>query len=415
MKLYADLHIHSRYSRACSPELVPENLALWGKRKGIRILGTGDFTHPGWQEMLDQSLEEKYPGLYGLKNNLSDTLFVYQTEIASIYKQGEKVRRVHNLIFAPNRQAATGINTALERLGCNLKSDGRPIIGVHNADLVKLIKDVDPNCELIPAHIWTPHFGAFGSMSGFDSLEEGYGSEYKLIWAVETGISSDPPMAWRVGALDGIRLISNSDPHSLRRLGREANVLELEPKDFSYQGLMQALKGHGPGQLQHTVEFFPEEGRYHFDGHDACGFSCSPTESRRLKSLCPICGKKLTLGTLHRVDALASQLSGSEATVDRVPYKHTLQLEEVIASSLGVGSSSKKVQTLYMQVTDQRPEFEILFDLSESELSALLGPSIGQDLMRVRRGQVKLEPGFDGRYGKVSILKKSSDLFAIAG
>jgi PHP family Zn ribbon phosphoesterase len=252
-------------------------------------------------------------------------------------------------------------------------------------------------------------------MSGFDSLEEGYGSESKQIWAVETGISSDPPMAWRVGALDGIRLISNSDPHSLRRLGREANVLELEPKDLSYQGLIQALQGRGPGQLQYTVEFFPEEGRYHFDGHDACGFSCSPTESRRLKSLCPICGKKLTLGTLHRVDALASQLSGSEATVDRVPYKHTLQLEEVIASSLGVGSSSKKVQTLYMQVTDQWPEFEILFDLSESELSALLGPSIGQDLMRVRRGQVKLEPGFDGRYGKVSILKKSSDLFAIAG
>ncbi len=407
MKLYADLHIHSRYSRACSPELVPENLAIWAKRKGIGVLGTGDFTHPGWQEMLDKSLEEKTPGLYGLKNDLSDTLFLYQTEIASIYKQGDKVRRVHNLVFAPNRATALKISDKLTSLGCNLRSDGRPITGVRNEDLLALIKDIDEKCELVPAHLWTPHFGAFGSMSGFDSLEEGYGKMASYIWAVETGISSDPVMNRMVGSLDRVQLLSNSDPHSLRRIGRECNALEVDKQLLSYESIINALKDV-KGGLLYTVEFFPEEGRYHLDGHKDCNFSCLPKQTRELKGMCPVCGKALLRGTLSRAEELGSK---QEASVIKQFYK-TLQLEEIIAETVGVGVQSKKVQSAYLSATDQAPELEILLHMPEQHLVQVLGQAVAFGVLKVRRGELSIDPGFDGCYGKVTLHSAPRDLFS---
>lgn len=411
MKLYADLHVHSKYARACSPELTPTNLALWGKRKGIQILGTGDFTHPAWQVDLDTELEEQLPGLYGIKEQQGGPYFLYQTEIASIYKKDDKLRRVHNLIFAPSRETSKKIIAELEKLGCNLRSDGRPITGVHNEDLVKLVKDVDAESELVPAHIWTPHFGAFGSLSGFDSLAGGYGEESKYIWAIETGISSDPDMNWRVSELNSRTLISNSDLHSLRRLGREANCLSIEEDQLSYSSVMDALKNKDSKGMLYTVEFFPEEGRYHFDGHRDCKFSCEPARTSKLKEICPVCGKKLLRGALSRVEALTDQSPGAVST--RVPYKKTLQLEEIIAASLGVGVQSKKVQSIYLTATDQRAEFELLFDASEEVLEKALGRATAEGVMYSRAGKVSVEPGYDGVYGKVTLFSpKELDLFS---
>lgn len=411
MKLYADLHIHSRYSRACSPDLTPQNLLSWGKRKGIQILGTGDFTHPVWQADLAVALEEQRPGLYGLKGQVGGPYFLYQTEIASIYKKDGKLRRVHNLLFTPSREASQKIIAELEKLGCNLRSDGRPITGVHNEDLVKLVKDVDEKCELIPAHIWTPHFGALGSLSGFDSLAGGYGDQAKYIWAVETGISSDPDMNWRVSELNTRTLISNSDLHSLRRLGREANCISVDENKLSYRAVMEALQNKDKKGLLYTVEFFPEEGRYHLDGHRDCKFSCEPKRTGELKGICPVCGKKILQGALSRVEALADQPTGAVKT--RVPYKKTLQLEEIIAGSLGVGAQSKKVQSLYMSATNVSTEFSLLFDAELNVLQELLGPAVAKGVLYTREGKLSVEPGYDGVYGKVTLFSpKELELFS---
>ncbi len=402
MRVIADLHIHSRYARACSVALNAENIGLWSDKKGITVVGTGDFLHPKWCEELQKDLVESETGLYRLKSKSANARFFLSTEIASIYKQGDKVRRVHNLIFAPNFRAVEKLTTALEKRGANLRSDGRPITGIHCDELLKICKDADQQIEVVPAHVWTPHFGVFGSLSGFDTLEECFGDQTKHIFAVETGISSDPGMNWQVGLLDNIALISNSDAHSLHKMGREANVFELADSQFSYQGIIQAMRNRNPKQFLYTIEFFPEEGRYHLDGHRDHKFSCLPEETKKYGGICPVCGKKLLRGVMSRVDDLATRAYGQKPK-RTVPYKNVIPLEEVIAETYGVGVTSKKVTTAYESLIAKKTEFEILLDLQREEVAQLGGVDLAESIMRVREGRVSIQGGYDGLYGKIQI------------
>lgn len=411
MRIIADLHIHSRYSRACSKDLTPANIGLWADKKGIQVIGTGDFLHPKWRAELEAALKESEPGLYMLKDKSSTARFMLTVELASIYKFGDKVRRVHNLIFAPNFAAAGKLASALEKRGVNLKSDGRPIMGIHSSELVKICKEVDPKIELIPAHVWTPHFGVFGSLSGFNSLKEAFGDQFQHIFAVETGLSSDPAMNWQIGDLDQISLISNSDAHSLRKIGREANVFELSKAQLSYSGIMEAIRSRDPKKFLYTIEFFPEEGKYHLDGHRDHKFSCLPEETKRLGGICPVCGKKLLRGVLSRVDELASRPLGKKPK-SVIPYKSIIPLEEIIAETLGVGVTSKKVLTSYESLVAKSPEFEILLDTPRDELEVLAGNQLTESIMRVREGRVSIAGGYDGEFGKIKIYtdKEKQDL-----
>lgn len=411
MRLIADLHIHSKYARACSKLLTPENIALWCAKKGIGLVGTGDFTHPGWMKELEESLEEVKPGLYQLrarKNADSDAdkrgavYFMFTCEVSSIYKQGDKVRRVHNLVFAPNLEAAKKFSAALEKRGANLKSDGRPIMGIHCPDLVKIAKDVNEDMEIIPAHAWTPHFGVFGSLSGFDSLEEAYGDMTKYIFAIETGLSSDPAMNWQVESLDHISLISNSDPHSLHRLGREANVCEVNPDKLSYAEIIRIIRDKNPREFLFTAEYFPEEGRYHLDGHRDCTFSCTPEETARRNGACPVCGRQLLKGVLNRVSALSKREIGFKPS-GSVPFRNLVPLEEIISETLGFGVASKKVQAEYERIITNYTEFEVLLDLSPEILPIATTNEIARSIQRVRAGQLEITPGYDGVYGTVHI------------
>lgn len=412
MKVIADLHIHSKYSRACSKDLTPENLAVWSKKKGINILGTGDFLHPKWLSELKEQLVEVKPGLYSLKDKSSESLFILTTEVASIYKQGDRVRRVHNLIFAPNFKAVDRLIAPLEARGANLKADGRPIMGIPCPELLKLCKDADEAIEVVPAHAWTPHFGVFGSLSGFDSIEEAYGDMSKYIFAIETGLSSDPKMNWQISKLDKYALISNSDAHSLRKLGREANVFELEPKDLSYQQIIKIIKQKKPKQFLQTIEFFPEEGKYHLDGHRDHQYSCLSKETKRLKGLCPICGKQLLRGVMHRTDDLGDRAYGF-IPEKSIPYVSTIPLEEIIAETFGVGVTSKKVIAKYEEIVLKASEFSVLLDLPKSEIALIAGPEIAESIIRVRENKVTIFPGYDGVFGKINIYsdKERAKLF----
>lgn len=402
MKTYVDLHIHSKYARACSKDLTPRNIVLWCAKKGIGIVGTGDFTHPKWFHELGEVLVEKESGLYGLQNGSTDVRFLYTAEVSSIYKQGEKVRRVHNLIFAPTREAAGKLNSALRDWGVNLSSDGRPITKLQCAELVKMCKETDERIEVIPAHAWTPHFGVFGSLSGFDSLQEAYGEMAKYIFAVETGLSSDPAMNWQVQALDNISLISNSDPHSLHRLGREANCFEMEVAARSFAEVIRIIKDKNPKEFLYTVEFFPEEGRYYLDGHADCEFSCKPSQTKKFAGVCPVCGKKILRGVLARVGDLGNREQGVVPD-HAVPFKNTIPLEEVIADTYNMGVVSKKVQLKYEALVGQVREFDLLFNLEGTELRQICGREIAESIERVREGAVHIQAGYDGKYGKIHI------------
>lgn len=402
MRIIADLHIHSGHARACSKDLIPENIALWADKKGIGLAGAGDFTHPQARAELQEALAEAEPGLYRLKNGSSQARFMLTAELSSIYKQGDKVRRIHNLVYAPSFAAAEALVQKLEARGVNLKSDGRPIMGVPAGELLKICKDADPDIELVPGHAWTPHFGLFGSLSGFNSIEEAFGDQAKHVFAVETGLSSDPAMNWQVSQLDNIALISNSDAHSLRKIGREANVFDLSESEFSYRGIMDAIRSSDLKKFLYTIEFFPEEGKYHLDGHRDHKFSCLPEETKRYGGICPVCGKKLLRGVLSRVDDLASRPLGARPPRS-VPFKNAIPLEEVIAETLGVGVASKKVMVDYERLVAQNPEFEILLDLPREELDALAGEALSESIIRVREGQVNIEPGYDGLFGKIQI------------
>ena len=407
MKIIGDLHIHSRFSMATSKEGTPENLDFWARKKGISLIGTGDFTHPAWRAELRERLIPEGNGLYRLKEEYvkeesrkfsgEGTRFVVSGEISSIYKKNGKTRKVHNVILLPGLEAADAMAQCLEKIG-NIHSDGRPILGLDSHDLLEMMLDVCPEGILIPAHIWTPHFSVLGAKSGFDSVEECFEELTSYVHALETGLSSDPAMNWRISGLDRYQLVSNSDAHSPSRLGREANLLDIE---CSYEGLYQAIQT-GKG-LEGTVEFFPEEGKYHFDGHRKCGVSLSPTEAERLGEICPVCGKKLTMGVDHRVEQLADREEGF-VKEDGRKYESLVPLPEVISACMGYSNASKKVQGCFEQMLQKLgTEFDILRNVPAEDIKSCAGERIAEGIENVRTGHVKRIPGYDGEYGKIEL------------
>ena len=411
MKMIADLHIHSRFSMATSKEGTPENLDFWARKKGISLIGTGDFTHPVWREELKERLLSEGNGLYRLRDEYvkeesrkfpgEGTRFVVSGEISSIYKKNGKTRKVHNVILLPGLEAADAMAQRLEKIG-NIHSDGRPILGLDSHDLLEMMLDVCPEGILIPAHIWTPHFSVLGAKSGFDSVEECFEELAPYIHALETGLSSDPAMNWRISKLDRYQLISNSDAHSPSKLGREANLLDI---DCSYEGLYQAIQtGQG---LEGTVEFFPEEGKYHFDGHRKCGVSLSPVEAERLGGICPVCGKKLTMGVDHRVEQLADRAEGF-VKKDGKKYESLVPLPEVISTCMGYSAASKKVQGCFEQMIQTLgTEFDILRNVPSEDIKSCAGERIAEGIENVRTGNVKRIPGYDGEYGKIELFDEN--------
>ena len=411
MKMIADLHIHSRFSMATSKEGTPENLDFWARKKGISLIGTGDFTHPVWREELKERLVSEGNGLYRLRDEYvkeesrkfpgEGTRFVVSGEISSIYKKNGKTRKVHNVILLPGLEAADAMAQRLEKIG-NIHSDGRPILGLDSHDLLEMMLDVCPEGILIPAHIWTPHFSVLGAKSGFDSVEERFEELAPYIHALETGLSSDPAMNWRISKLDRYQLVSNSDAHSPSKLGREANLLDI---DCSYEGLYRAIQtGEG---LEGTVEFFPEEGKYHFDGHRKCGVSLSPVEAERLGGICPVCGKKLTMGVDHRVEQLADRAEGF-VKKDGKKYESLVPLPEVISTCMGYSAASKKVQWCFEQMIQTLgTEFDILRNVPSEDIKSCAGERIAEGIENVRTGNVKRIPGYDGEYGKIELFDEN--------
>ena len=411
MKTIADLHIHSRFSMATSKEGTPENLDFWARKKGISLIGTGDFTHPVWREELKERLVSEGNGLYRLRDAYvkeesrkfpgEGTRFVVSGEISSIYKKNGKTRKVHNVILLPSLEAADAMAQRLEKIG-NIHSDGRPILGLDSHDLLEMMLDVCPEGIMIPAHIWTPHFSVLGAKSGFDSVEECFEELAPYIHALETGLSSDPAMNWRISKLDRYQLVSNSDAHSPSKLGREANLLDI---DCSYEGLYRAIQtGEG---LEGTVEFFPEEGKYHFDGHRKCGVSLSPVEAERLGGICPVCGKKLTMGVDHRVEQLADRAEGF-VKKDGKKYESLVPLPEVISACMGYSTASKKVQGCFEQMIQTLgTEFDILRNVPSEDIKSCAGERIAEGIENVRTGNVKRIPGYDGEYGKIELFEEN--------
>ena len=411
MKMIADLHIHSRFSMATSKEGTPENMDFWARKKGISLIGTGDFTHPVWREELKERLVSEGNGLYRLRDAYvkeesrkfpgEGTRFVVSGEISSIYKKNGKTRKVHNVILLPSLEAADAMAQRLEKIG-NIHSDGRPILGLDSHDLLEMMLDVCPEGILVPAHIWTPHFSVLGAKSGFDSVEECFEELAPYIHALETGLSSDPAMNWRISKLDRYQLVSNSDAHSPSKLGREANLLDI---DCSYEGLYRAIQtGEG---LEGTVEFFPEEGKYHFDGHRKCGVSLSPVEAERLGGICPVCGKKLTMGVDHRVEQLADRAEGF-VKKDGKKYESLVPLPEVISACMGYSTASKKVQGCFEQMIQTLgTEFDILRNVPSEDIKSCAGERIAEGIENVRTGNVKRIPGYDGEYGKIELFDEN--------
>ncbi len=398
MQIITDFHLHSKWSRACSKDLTIPNIAQACERKGIHFCGTSDAFHPAWREEIGTELEALGDGVFALRGNRSTTRFLLSTEISCIYKRGEQVRRVHHIILFPSLEALDRLTQTLNDRGCNLKSDGRPIVGLDSEELLKMTLDADPACMLIPAHVWTPWFALFGSKSGFDSIEECFGGMSPHIYAIETGLSSDPKMNARLSALDSIFLVSNSDAHSARNLGREANVFEMDKP--SYGELRRIFVEHDREKFIETIEFFPEEGKYHADGHRDCKFWCQPEETKKLKGRCPTCGRPLTIGVLHRVSELADRAPEDELPVQ--PHRSIIPLTELISDVVGVGKNSKRVLREYDAIINEgRSEFDVLLNVPKNELENVASSEIVDAIMAARAGQVDLTPGYDGEYGVI--------------
>ncbi len=396
MKLIADLHIHSSHSRACSKDLSLENLEKYARIKGLGLLGTGDFTHPKWIQEIKSKLRE---GENEILYSSSDFPFLLQTEISLAYTQGGKGRRIHYIILAPSLEVVNQITEFLLTKG-RVDYDGRPIFGMSSVALLDELMKISSEIELIPAHAWTPWFGIFGSESGFDSLQECFGDKANKIHAIETGMSSDPAMNWRIPWLDGITLMSNSDCHSFWpwRIGREANVLEM--KELSYKNIIAAIR-EGKGFVE-TIEVDPGYGKYHFDGHRLCGVVMSPQESARHSNICPKCGKKMTIGVLNRVEQLAPvDRPEGFARKGAVPFKSLIPLSEIIAELNSSPVASKKTWQVYNALLEKfGTEFNILLDATESELKTVVDEKLAAAIMKNREGKIAVQPGYDGEYGK---------------
>ena len=423
---HADLHIHSRFSRACSRDCDIEHLSAVALRKGLRVLGTGDFTHPAWSAELRETLVPAEPGLFRVRPELEKRLlrdspatcagtvrFMLSVEISTIYRRGERTRKVHHLIYAPSFGAADRITTALAKIG-NLASDGRPILGLDSRDLLDITLSADPGCFLVPAHVWTPWFAALGSKSGFNAVQECYADLAEHIFAVETGLSSDPPMNWACSSLDAYRLVSNSDAHSPPMLGREATVFDTE---LDYFAMAAALRtGNG---LEGTIEFFPEEGKYHLDGHRKCGVRVDPEQTRELDATCPQCGKPLTVGVLHRIAELADRPAGFRPP-GAAGFTSLVQLPEIVGEMLATGPKSKKVVSeVGRLVAALGPELSILQETPLDDLRRAGGSLLSEGIARLRRGEVIRDAGYDGEYGTIRLFQpgelQGSALFTVDG
>lgn len=396
MEFFADFHIHSKYSRATSQLMDLENLDRFAQIKGIKLLGCGDFTHPAWLKELKENLKEE-DGLYRFGN----TYFILTGEVSCIYPKNGRIRKIHNIIFAPSFSVVEKIIQKLAKYG-NLNSDGRPLLSLSSEDLIKIVLDISSECLIVPAHIWTPHFSLFGANSGFDSIEEAFGEYKKYIYCLETGLSSDPAMNWRVSSLDNFTLISNSDSHSPSRIGREANVLNCE---LTYKSVIQTLKNKDRKKFLYTVEFFPEEGKYHYDGHRRCGICFSPKETRRNNYICPVCNSPLTIGVMHRVESLADRDEGIMPT-DAIPFYNLVPLDEIIAAAIGQEPETVKVKEIYNKMIYKLGnEFNILLKEKIENIKEASSERIAEGIERVRNRKITLSPGYDGEYGKVKIFE----------
>lgn len=434
----ADLHVHSRFSRATARNCNLVELASWAAVKGLNVVATGDFTHPEWRQEIREMLVEAEPGLFRLRSEMSGThthgpigvngmgevLFILNVEISSIYKCKGTVRKVHNLVFAPDFETMDRISSRIERIG-NIRSDGRPIIGLDSRDLLEIALECSPESFVIPAHIWTPWFSVLGSKSGFDSVEECYRDLAPHVFALETGLSSDPAMNYRLSSLDGYALVSNSDTHSPSRLGREANIFLGDPsyqsirtalrnvsklsKDVTkesisdcYLGQTDVLKADGQ-KFVGTVEFFPEEGKYHVDGHRKCSTRLDPCQTRSLNEMCPICGHPVTVGVMNRVEQLADRHADFQP-VGRPPFWRMLPLQEVLGQVFGIGPNSKKVAGAYSEIIRRfGPEIPLLCFQHLDKIAEQAPPVFVEALRRVRMGDVNIKPGYDGQYGTVEL------------
>ena len=433
MQIISDLQLHSRYSRAVSPNMTLEEISRWSKLKGINLVATGDWTHPLWFRAIKDKLKEISEGIFTLKEKPGETRFVLSTEISSIYSQGGQVRRVHNLIFSPSIESCEKIIKELNARGCNLMADGRPIVGISSVDLLKIVLEIDERALFIPAHAWTPWFSIFGSKSGFDSIEECFGDYDKYIYAIETGLSSDPIMNWQIKELKNRSIVSFSDAHSGPKLGREATVFvpntnskfEIRNSKFSYDDIAKAIKQDSSGKLKigFTVEFFPEEGKYHWSGHRACNVRYSAREIKEKGTTCPVCGRPLTVGVENRVLALSEKLleekdllfvknkTGLTFVYDkektRRPFVSMIPLLEVLFETND--GSAIKAQREYERITGEATEFDILLRKSYDEIEKLGGDRLRQAVKIVRERKAFVDPGYDGVFGKVKIFKEENE------
>jgi uncharacterized protein (TIGR00375 family) len=413
MRFVADFHIHSHYSLATSKQLVPEYLDYWGRLKGIQVLGSGDFTHPRWLAELREKLEEAEPGLFMLKKEFkvsslplclgyeqSRVRFCLTAEISSIYKKNGKVRKTHNLIFAPSFQVAEQIRQQLIKKGANLNSDGRPIIGLSAKDLLDMALSVDPNIFFVPAHIWTPWFSVLGDKSGFDCIEECFEDLSDHIFAVETGLSTDPPMNWLCGFLDRFNLIANSDAHSPEKLGRNANLFNTR---LDYYSILKALKNQTDDGFTGTVDLFPEEGKYHADGHRQCQICWTPWQTKANQGICPVCGKAVTVGVLNRIAHLSKRLLITDRK-NRKPFFSIIPLKEILAEIYHCQPTTRKISAMYLDCLQKLGnELDVLLTVPISEIDRQSGTVLARAILCMRNRQVFVKEGFDGQYGQISL------------
>lgn len=412
MSFTCDLHIHSHYSRATSKFMDVDNIYKWGQLKGIKVIGTGDFTHPAWFKEMREKLEEAEPGLFKLKKEYAEKMdqevpnscknemrFLLTVEISTIYSKNDRVRKVHNVVCAPSFEVAGKINTELSKIG-NLQADGRPILGLPCKELMKIVFDASDECMFIPAHIWTPHFAVFGSNSGYDSLEECFEELTPKITALETGLSSDPGMNWRLSQLDNFTFVSNSDAHSPQKLGREVNRLNTA---LNYFEIKDAIKTGDKEKFLETIEFFPEEGKYHYDGHRSCKVSMSPQETKNHDGICNECGKPMTIGVMNRIDKLSDRTEDYEDQ-NRIPFRYLIPLAEIISDIKSKGVTSKMVEEEYFSlIHNLGNEFDILLDIPIEEIEKVSSKVIAEGIKNVRSGKVHIEPGYDGEYGVIKV------------
>ncbi|OGM15719.1 hypothetical protein A2V56_02155 [Candidatus Woesebacteria bacterium RBG_19FT_COMBO_42_9] len=415
MKVVADLEVHSKYARAVSSQMVIPTIAAWADKKGIDLVGTGDFTHPMWLRELTSLLEEAGEGVYKFRDSNFKTRFLLSTEISCIYTHLGRGRRIHILVYLPTFADVTKFNQNLTSMGANLFSDGRPIVGLTLSQIVETALAVNSKALVIPAHVWTPWFGFYGANGGYDSLSEAFGESEKFIPAIETGLSSDPAMNWRIGELTGKRIVSFSDAHSPAKLGREATVFDMP--EISFEGVRKAVWGEEGANISYTIEFYPEEGKYHYTGHRNCKVVYSPNDARKLGTVCPVCGKNLTVGVMSRVEELGRQEPETESETDKFgvrwikhkegtkpPYIMMVPLLEILAEAVESGVSSQKVVNVYEQLVGTfGSEFGVLLATSVGEIEKLVGVRVAEGISKVRSGDIVIEPGYDGVFGKVKI------------